>query len=344
MAALDLTIGCLLFASWANMILFTLQCMQTYRYFSKYPNDIWFNKGSVLLTLCSDFTTVLACLSSVYLYMVTHWDIPSEPTVVHSALQSLGPVSQPAVVQVWLTRMVWNLTRQWFWIPTIGVFILTGITGSGATAGQIFLDSSYTSRLALSQICHHLAIGMCRSGLPLLPVFWYGNSSSIKTSFVGTKDLLRRLSIAAVRNGSITTIMTLIAIIVFKIQPETNSATMIEMTMGRIYTLSMLSNLNDRILMLAEAQGSSGPKRTNGVETTATVLRIRQDVETHYQSDADAIPMRGTTYGTRKADLESGDGSSDRDCRPRHPCPKGEARVLSGARALCYMRCFTGSD
>ncbi|KAJ7839138.1 hypothetical protein B0H14DRAFT_3698947 [Mycena olivaceomarginata] len=126
-------------------------------------------------------------------------------------------------------------------------------------------------------------------------------------------SLLCRL---AVRNGSITTVMTIITIIVFKSQPEDNTAVMIEMTIGRIYTISMLSNLNNRILMTGDSSDRSSPKRTAGVDThgnPSTVVRIRQDIETHYQSDADAIPRGQTAYGTRKGDLESGDGASDRE-------------------------------
>ncbi|KAJ7701245.1 hypothetical protein B0H17DRAFT_1327751 [Mycena rosella] len=328
MGILDLTIGCLLFASWGNMILFTLQGIETYRYFTKYPRDIWFNKGSVLVALASDFMTVFACLSSVYLYTVTHWGsetyVQSQPWCLPVYIIGTGVTA--TVVQVWLTRMVWNLTRQWFWIPIIGIFILVGITGAGATAGQIFLDSSYSARVNLIKYVTTWLTG-CAAADALITGVLVWKFRSIKTSFTDTKDLLRRLSIAAVRNGSITTAMTLITIIVFKIQPQTNTATMIEartslsrldftnnfaqMIIGRVYTISMLSNLNNRTLMMDEAQSSNGPKRT-GQGDTPTILRIRQDVETHYQSDVDVIPMQSIGYGG-KADLESGDGRSDRD-------------------------------
>jgi hypothetical protein len=89
---------------------------------------------------------------------------------------------------------------------------------------------------------------------------------------------------------------------------------MIEMTIGRIYTISMLSNLNNRILMTGDSSDRSSPKRTAAGDTmTPTVVRIRQDIETHYQSDTDVIPMGQTAYGARKGDLESGDGASDRE-------------------------------
>ncbi|KAJ6544985.1 hypothetical protein DFH09DRAFT_658171 [Mycena vulgaris] len=315
MGTLDLTIGCLLFASWANMILFTLQGLQTYSYFVKYPKDLWFNKISVVACLASDFVTVFMCCSSAYLYMVTHWGsesyVASQPWCI--PVYIIGTGITATIVQVWLTRMVYNLTKQWFWIPFIAVFILVGLVGAAATAAHIFSDSSYTARTALVTYVTIWLSG-CAAADTLITGVLVWKFRSIKTNFAGTKDLLRRLSIASVRNGSITTAMTLITIIVFKNQPETNTATMIEMTIGRIYTLSMLSNLNNRSLLMGESQGSSpvNGRKTTNADVTATVLRIRQDVETHYQSDVDAIPMGNTDYGLHKTrDIESGDGNSD---------------------------------
>ncbi|KAJ7683676.1 hypothetical protein B0H17DRAFT_1204974 [Mycena rosella] len=300
MGVLDLTIGCLLFSSWANMILFTLQCLQTYQYFMKYPKDIWFNKISVAACLGSDFMTVFACLSSVYLYMVTHWGsetyIASQPWCI--PVYIIGTGITATIVQVWLTRMVLNLTKQWMWIPLISVFILVGLVGAAATASHIFLNPSYTSRSALVTFVTIWLSG-CAAADALITVVIVWKFRTIKTNFVGTKDLLRRLSIASVRNGSITTIMTLVGIV---------------MTIGRVYSLSMLSNLNNRTLLnMGESQGSSGiaGRKTANVETTATILRIRQDVETHYQSDADAIPMSNIMMDHKTRDIESADANSD---------------------------------
>ncbi|KAJ7309413.1 hypothetical protein DFH08DRAFT_1049688 [Mycena albidolilacea] len=314
MGALDLTIGCLLFSSWANMVLFTLQLKQTYKYFSNYPNDIWFNKGSVLVALASDTMTVIAVLASVYLIGASDQTyLESQPWCI--PVYIIGTGTTATVVQVWLTRMVWNLTRQWWWIPIIGGLIATGTVGAGATAGQLFRDSSYAGRFALVKYVTIWLSG-CAAADTIITGALVWKFRTIKTTFVDTKDLLRRLSIAAVRNGSITTVMTIITIIVFKSRPEDNTAVMIEMTIGRIYTTSMLSNLNNRILMTGDSSDRSSQKRTAGVDThgnPSTVVCIRQDIETHYQSDADAIPMGKTAYGARKGDLESADGASDRE-------------------------------
>ncbi|KAJ7908058.1 hypothetical protein B0H13DRAFT_2498819 [Mycena leptocephala] len=177
------------------------------------------------------------------------------------------------------------------WPPLIALFILTGLAGAGATAFHIFINPSYTGRDAVVRyvtIKSWEFFAVWLSGSAAADVIIAGllvwTFRTLKTNFVNTTELLRRLSITSVRNGSITTMMTfvpsvllglhthhlisLINLVVFKLQPETNSAVMIEaspsplhaihvlldnswsqMTIGRIYTLSMLANLNNRTLL-----------------------------------------------------------------------------------------------
>ncbi|CAK5269598.1 unnamed protein product [Mycena citricolor] len=128
-----------------------------------------------------------------------------------------------------------------------------------------------------------------------------------ETSFKDTCNAIRRLTIASLRNGAITTV--LIAVVIFCIQPETNTATMIEIIVGRIYSLSMLSNPNNRASLLgdtslhgnktSEANIGINPHGIDGNYTGGVpmVLRIRHDVETHYQRDAIPMEARGKEGG-----------------------------------------------
>ncbi|KAJ6535661.1 hypothetical protein B0H19DRAFT_1271391 [Mycena capillaripes] len=238
MGTLDLTIGCLLIASWANMVLFTLQGVQTYRYFARYPKDTWFNKISVLGALASDFMTVFACLSVNYLYLVTHWGnetyIKSQPRVFPVYIIGTGVTA--TIVQIWLTRMVFNLTKQWMWPALIALFIVTGLVGAGATASHIFINPSYSGRDAVVRYVTIWLSGSAAADVIITGVLVW-TFRTLRTNFVNTTELLRRLSIASVRNGSITTIMTLVNLVVFKLQPETNSAVMIEASLSSLHAI-----------------------------------------------------------------------------------------------------------
>ncbi|KAJ7264619.1 hypothetical protein C8J57DRAFT_1718516 [Mycena rebaudengoi] len=228
MGALDLNIGCLLIASWANMVLFTLQGVQTCRYFIRYPKDTWFNKISVLGALASDFMTVFACLSVNYLYLPVLPPVLADSTLKLHAGRSNG-----------------------CGCPLIAPFIFTGLVGAGATATHIFINPSYTERDAVVRYVPIWLSGSAATDVIITGLLVW-TFRTLKTNFVSTTELLRCLSITSVRNGSITTVMTLINLVVFTLQPETNSAVMIEMTIGRIYTLSMLANLNNRTLLVGQ--------------------------------------------------------------------------------------------
>ncbi|KAJ7094164.1 hypothetical protein C8R44DRAFT_890533 [Mycena epipterygia] len=77
-------------------------------------------------------------------------------------------------------------------------------------------------------------------------------------------------SILPFHNGSITTVMAIITFVIFTLHRRI-------MTIGRVYTLSMLS---------AESQSSTSHRKTLADAASPTIMRIRQDIETYYRSDA----------------------------------------------------------
>ncbi|KAJ7277751.1 hypothetical protein C8J57DRAFT_1222541 [Mycena rebaudengoi] len=223
--------------------------------------DTWFNKISVLGALASDFMTVFACLSVNYLYLVTHWGNEFPPQDVHQESPVLPPVLADSTLKLHAGR------SNGCGCPLIAPFIFTGLVGAGATATHIFINPSYTERDAVVRYVTIWLSGSAATDVIITGLLVW-TFRTLKTNFVSTTELLRCLSITSVRNGSITTVMTfvssvqpglhthhlisLINLVVFTLQPETNSAVMIEMTIGRIYTLSMLANLNNRTLLVGQ--------------------------------------------------------------------------------------------
>ncbi|KAJ7078769.1 hypothetical protein C8R44DRAFT_863044 [Mycena epipterygia] len=316
MGTYDLSLGCLLISSWANSVLFTLELKEIFKYFSRYKHDPVFNKIMVLIALSGDILTVFACLSSTYLYMVSHWGevdyVVSQPWGIAGYVIGTGITG--AAVQIFLTRMVFNLTRQWFWLPILALFIMVGLAGAGATAATLLVERAISSREGLVKWVTVWLSG-CVAADTFITIILVVKFQTLQTAFIGTSQLLRRLSLAAVRNGSITTTVTIVTIILFKIQPETNSALMLEITIGRVYTLCMLSNLNNRIWLTNSSSGgdsASGPISSirianNGAETNGTVVRIQKDVEYSTDDGSTGIPMDPLAYGKRKrGDVERG--------------------------------------
>ncbi|KAJ7642547.1 hypothetical protein B0H17DRAFT_1339210 [Mycena rosella] len=315
----DLNLGCLLVSSWVNMFLFALELKEIFKYFGRYKNDPAFNRIVVLAALTGDTLTVVACLSSTYLYMVTHWGedsyLATQPWGIAGYVVGTGITG--AAVQIFLTRMVFSVTKQWIWLPMIGLFIAVGIAGAGATAGSLIINTSIASRGGLVKWATVWLSG-CIAADTTITIILVIRFQTLKSdfNFAVTNNLLHRLSITAVRNGSITTAVTIVTVIVFKVQPEMNSALMLEITIGRVYSLCMLSNLNSRIRLpdnsscgIESSKGSPFRLTVSHGDTKDTVVRVQKDVQ--YTTDDDnssSIPMDSLAFGRRKQeDAESGE-------------------------------------
>ncbi|KAJ7302378.1 hypothetical protein DFH08DRAFT_989496 [Mycena albidolilacea] len=338
MGALDAILGVNVIASWANMILFTIEIQQMIQYFTRYPKDSWVNKGAVIFCLLTESVTVLCCLIVVYLYGVTHWGVAeylaTQPWAIPTSTISAALTN--VAVQIWLTKMVYSLTKQWIWPVLIGLLILPSLPCAFYTAHLLFGDLSYAANVGLGTWVTIWFTTSAATDVAITAVLVW-KFSAYKTRFTSTKSLIRRLILASVRNGSITTVLTWVvprlnfhytqrptrveaSRQVYSPLPaytehKPNLTPSIKFVVGRFYALSLLSNLNSR----QDALGTSGQgthshsvshKVTGGEHpTTGTALRIRQDIETHYHTD-DTIPMRDLEYG-KKAREVHGDGSSD---------------------------------
>ncbi|KAJ7898816.1 hypothetical protein B0H14DRAFT_2674401, partial [Mycena olivaceomarginata] len=251
-------------------------------------------------------------LTTVYLYMVTHWGeteyLSTQPWSIPGYIVGTGITG--AAVQIFLVRMLYalhafsfDLTKRWFWLPILGLFIMTGVVGAGITVSSLFLDSSIHARDALVKWVTVWLAGSIAADISITAIFVI-KLQTLKTDFRGTSSLIRRLSLASVRNGSITAAMTIATLIVFKLQPETNSKSV--MTIGRVYSLCMLVNLNGRGWILPEGpENYGGPSaksaptpRMTLADVTPTVVTVQQEV---------TIQMDPLPYGRRKP----GDAESD---------------------------------
>ncbi|KAJ7887063.1 hypothetical protein B0H14DRAFT_2696447 [Mycena olivaceomarginata] len=264
----DLSLGCLLVSSWANMVLFTL--------------EPWGIAGYVI-----------------------------------------GTGITGAAVQIFLARMVFNLSdKQWIWLPILALFIMVGLAGAGATAATLIVSRAISSRQGLVKWVTVWLSG-CVAADTFITIILVTKFQTLKTAFVGTSELLRRLSLAALRNGSITTTLTYVLGLSSGIVEKLKFNSIVTIALFKIQTgdkLCMLSNLNNRVWITNEASGAVdvtsvafteiSPTGTEFNKTTCTsaTVRIQQDIE--YSTDdgnEQGVSMDPLGYGKRKpGDVEHG--------------------------------------
>lgn len=84
----------------------------------------------------------------------------------------------------------------------------------------------------------------------------------LKSHFAATKSLIFRLIITTIRSGSATSVVALTALSLFLGDEEANYCVGVAGTLGRIYTLTMLANLNARRVIRGVGQSDDAVPST----------------------------------------------------------------------------------
>lgn len=141
-------------------------------------------------------------------------------------------------------------------------------------------------------------------------------STSSKDSFLTSSTLsvppsvLRRLMYASVKTGSITAGFAILSLLFYTIQPNDNISVFFSLSLGRLYSISMLANLNarhsndgtsrgpssgDATSSHGRSEGRSGKSRTSktkGIKITSeTVTRVDDNTDLDLEEQGDAIQL-----------------------------------------------------
>ncbi|KAF5341519.1 hypothetical protein D9758_012589 [Tetrapyrgos nigripes] len=232
-------LGSLLIAAWVNLMLYVLVIHQTIHYFRKYPNDRWLAKISVSgAVLCNTLSTMAACVNC-YLFAVTRQGMPSririklmgaiecsnalfkpiqergfryecengKPTAVYLASSGISG----AIVQVFMLRRYWVLTRRKFAIGAIGFLIIIYLGSVGyVTSGIIFFrhNSSRNGMTACIMIWLTSGIVVDMSIAVLMARYYRSTDVDLRSS----RRLIRRLATLALKTGAFSAITAMLAL------------------------------------------------------------------------------------------------------------------------------------
>ncbi|KAF9268422.1 hypothetical protein L218DRAFT_995141 [Marasmius fiardii PR-910] len=247
MGVLDIFLGGVLGGSWANTMFFALELTGIYRYFSRYPNDPIYLKLMVALALILDTLGTVISSAAVYLYTVTHWGDVSYlakqdwPIPAFSVLTGLSAL----LVQSFLIHRYYALSRN----IIVSLFLLSlsiiGCSGTLLLAATIVQHPFVTERhLTKTPIIMWIVGGACAD--VCIAIALIIQLKRVKTAFKSTQSLIQRLTVSAIQTGSATSVVAVIALVVYFSNTESNVSTGIAFSFGRLYTISMLGNLNAR--------------------------------------------------------------------------------------------------
>jgi hypothetical protein len=137
----------------------------------------------------------------------------------------------------------------------------------------------------------------------------------MESAFASTRSLLHRLAANAIQTGTVTSVLAIVTLLVFLTNPHSNLVIAFEFTLGRVYSLTLLYNLNQRRRITGSEKDSSGgfPERTHGLGPTNPITLTEIHVQCDVQTDGeDAIKSYPGTVRYRLLQLPRLNPDTDR--------------------------------
>ncbi|KAF7366329.1 hypothetical protein MSAN_00889100 [Mycena sanguinolenta] len=251
---LDAITGVLLIATWASSLLYMAELLQALYYFRNFKKDNWKLKSYVAVAFTIDTVNIAADYACVYLYTITHagdlvyltkqnWAVP---------LHVISITCVALLVQSFLAFLYWRFAENTI-INTIiicflSILSLAAFGGAIFSALTIMLFPAFKDRnkiwiSGIIYIVTQLSADLIIAGALLLELM------KAKSLFKGERrvnNMLNRLVLHTIQTGTVTAVIAMLALIAFLINDKNNICIGMAYLIGRVYILSMLSNLNIR--------------------------------------------------------------------------------------------------
>ncbi|ESK89909.1 hypothetical protein Moror_797 [Moniliophthora roreri MCA 2997] len=253
---LDKSLGGLLAGTWVNSYFFMIELIMCYQYFARYRSSdpVWL-KIVVGTALAVDFTSTINHYACVYLYTITHWGDDSYLTrqywPIPVYLVTTG--ASAWIVQHFLIYRFWMLSKNSYIAVVLVMTSMAGMAGSIATAVIIVQHPGYDDRDTV-RIPVTIWLGLSAiTDVSITAILIY-TLQRMKTNFRKTRNMIKRLTTLAIQTGTPGSVVATIALIIYLNDTESNISVGVAFSLGRVYALTMLHNLNSRAYVRHNAQ------------------------------------------------------------------------------------------
>jgi hypothetical protein len=202
-----------------------------------------------LVVFC--FVLDLACSVSnwisIYLLTVSHWgdlDFASTQNVaMYAGIFATGVVSFN--VQSFLILRYYSLSRKRFVSVVLCAIALVASGAAFATASTIAMHSSYAERghIALPGLSWLASTALVDWSIAAVLVCEL-HKMKVVSNVKSTTGIIMRLISNVISTGALPSTVATVSLINFVVNQQTNVATGLGLCLGRVYTLTMLYNIN----------------------------------------------------------------------------------------------------
>ncbi|KAJ7731295.1 hypothetical protein DFH07DRAFT_781288 [Mycena maculata] len=222
-----------------------MSLMQAYNYFVKYPLDHISIKITIVLCLLVDTLSVAAHYGGVYLDShVSHKGQSVFVTEQGWPVANTGHRYGFPRAKSCLMLRYWRATKNYFASPLLSLMSITALVGRLVTLVLIVHFSTYAER-------DHLVV----------PLVW--QLRAMQTAFKDTQSIIHRLNRNSLQTGTLTSILATLVLVTYLTDKESNVTVGRGYCLGRVYTLTLLHNLNTR--PRAPTHDSSGAPGTANI-------------------------------------------------------------------------------
>ncbi|KAJ7305620.1 hypothetical protein DFH08DRAFT_944951 [Mycena albidolilacea] len=259
---LDSITGAPLIGTWASSLLYTAELLQFVYYFRKFKDDDFKLKTLVTVVFVIDTVSALADYTFVYLCTITHagdlaylskadWALP---------LYAICTGCVAVLFQSFLTFRYWRFTKNTIVVVSFSMLILVTFGGAFASGLEVMLFPTFKDREKVRVAGMVWVIAQVSADIIIAGALVY-EFQKAKSKFSKDRrrirNTLNRLVVLTIQTGSATAVIASATLITFLINVETNISgshlpifsavpTGIMYSLGRIYVLCMLLNLNIR--------------------------------------------------------------------------------------------------
>ncbi|KAJ7222815.1 hypothetical protein C8J57DRAFT_1392053 [Mycena rebaudengoi] len=296
---LDIVTGALLIGTWASTNLYTVEIIEVFYYFHHFKHDDWKLKTLVTVAFLIDTVGAIANYACVYLYTITHAGDPAFLANQHwlVPLDMCAIAIVAALVQSFLVFRYWRFTQNKI-ITTILVFLIIVTFGSSLATGlAIALDSSLKDRTKVKVTAVMWDVTEVVADVSIAAaLIWElrkAKAALIDREAGRMSNTLNRLVVLTIQTGTGSALITVAILVAYLLNNKSNVPIGISYSLGHIYIISMLLNLNIRgrdnsfsTKGMFSGPGSSGERATQSVAFAAggtgdiSGIRVHRTVST----------------------------------------------------------------
>ncbi|KAJ6502863.1 hypothetical protein C8R47DRAFT_1107039 [Mycena vitilis] len=272
---MDAAVGTSLIGTWLASFVLGFTIPQAYQYFSAFPNDTLLKKSLVASSLLFSFGGLIGEYANVYLQLVTFW---GRPALVFTPwpifLSNICNALVAFIVNAFLISRFYIISKNIGWTVVLCAMVLFVFAMSLLAVVQ-FTDGENLRRAEKNALITSISLAVAD--------FWIA-ASLIWTllrmirPFNGSRRIVRPIIIIALRNGCMTSLVTLagMAAVVARVG---NVSSIFYYLLGPLYVLTLLSNLNLRRKdqsSESKTRSSTGSRSVNSGVTPRTSIHMEQ--------------------------------------------------------------------